>query len=63
MPIPFGDVRALFPGADARVYLDVAVTGLLPRAARDSIEQYLGRVRTSSPSVTAAVTTTRKIPP
>lgn len=40
-PIRFDDVRALFPGADARVYLDTAVTGLLPRPARVAIERYL----------------------
>ena len=35
------DVRALFPGARRRVYLDVAAKGLVPVTVRDHVEAYL----------------------
>lgn len=36
-----GEVRRLFPGAAAQVYLDVGVRGLLSQPVRDAVERYL----------------------
>lgn len=38
------EIRALFPGATAKVYLDVAAVGLVPDPVREAIEDHL-RVR------------------
>lgn len=38
------DVRALFPGAERQVYLDVAARGLVPTPVRDAVDAHL-RVR------------------
>ena len=35
-------IRALFPAATERVYLDVSVQGLMPTPVRDAIDAYLG---------------------
>lgn len=36
-----GDVRALFPGATERIYLDIAARGLVPTTVRDVVRRYM----------------------
>lgn len=44
----FDSVRALFPGADRKVYMNVAARGLLSRPAREALDAHLGRLADGS---------------